>query len=78
MTCTQDDVIPGLRPPQVLARQRIESQVNLPRLFAAFDTVPSIAGAGVILREAERCIAPQQFAGQLNPLAVERYEAFSE
>lgn len=78
MTCTLDDVIPGLRPPRVLARRRTESQFNLPRLFVAFDTVPSIAGAGVILREAERCIAPQQFAGQLNPLAVERYEAFDE
>lgn len=78
MTCTLDDVIPGQRPTRVLGRRRIESQFNLPRLFAAFDTVPSIAGAGVILRVAERCIAPQQFAGQLNPLAVERYEAFDK
>ncbi|MFK3794079.1 MULTISPECIES: NAD synthetase [Pseudomonas] len=75
----------------MLARQRIESQLNLPRLFAAIDTDPSIAGAGVVyidadfnvitlrefrpicsitpkrvvLREAKRYIAPQQFVDQV-------------
>jgi len=73
---------------QFMARQRIESQINLPRLFAAIDADPSIVGAGVvyidadfnvitlrefkpicsikpkriILREAQKYIAPTQFA----------------
>ncbi|WP_421548867.1 NAD synthetase [Pseudomonas sp. QD4] len=91
MTSALDEVIGDLRLTQVLARQRIESQINLPRLFAAIDTDPSIAGAGVvyidadfnvitlrefrpicsirpkrlILREAKRYIAPQQFVDQV-------------
>ncbi|SDV06283.1 NAD synthetase [Pseudomonas mucidolens] len=78
-------------PSQFLARQRIESQINLPRLFAAIDADPGIVGAGVvyidadfnvvtlrefkpicsiapkrvILREAKRYIAPQQFIEQV-------------
>ncbi|MDO7898074.1 NAD synthetase [Pseudomonas citrulli] len=73
---------------QSMARQRIESQINLPRLFAAIDADPGIVGAGVvyidaefnvvtlrefkpicsikpkrvILREAQKYIAPEQFA----------------
>src|SRR5471032_3345297 len=73
---------------QFMARQRIESQINLPRLFAAIDADPGIVGAGVvyidadfnivtlrefkplcsikpkrvILREAQKYIAPTQFA----------------
>ncbi|UVM73163.1 NAD synthetase [Pseudomonas alvandae] len=76
---------------QFMARKRIESQVNLPRLFAAIDADPNIAGAGVvyidseynvvtlrefkpicsiapkriILREAKKYIAPQQFIDQV-------------
>ncbi|MBT9303541.1 MULTISPECIES: NAD synthetase [Pseudomonas] len=76
---------------QFMARQRIESQINLPRLFAAIDADPSIVGAGVvyidadfnvvtlrefkpicsirpkrlILREAQKYIAPAQFANQV-------------
>lgn len=76
---------------QVMARKRIESQINLPRLFAAIDADPSIVGAGVvyidaefnvvtlrefkpicsikpkriILREAQKYIAPAQFADQV-------------
>ncbi|KAA6173618.1 NAD synthetase [Pseudomonas marginalis] len=76
---------------QFMARQRIESQINLPRLFAAIDADPGIVGAGVvyidadfnvvtlrefkpicsikpkriILREAQRYIAPAQFAQQV-------------
>ncbi|WP_053148341.1 hypothetical protein [Pseudomonas sp. P97.38] len=76
---------------QYMARQRIEAQVNLPRLFAAIDADPNIAGAGVvyidseynvvtlrefkpicsiapkrvILREAKKYIAPQQFIDQV-------------
>ncbi|WP_338479391.1 NAD synthetase [Pseudomonas trivialis] len=76
---------------QFLARQRIESQLNLPRLFAAIDGDPGIVGAGVvyidadfnvvtlrefkpicsikpkriILREAQKYIAPAQFADQV-------------
>lgn len=76
---------------QFMARQRIESQINLPRLFAAIDADPSIVGAGVvyidadfnvitlrefqpicsiapkrlILREAQKYIAPAQFAQQV-------------
>jgi len=86
-----DGVIRDLNITQVLARQRIESQLNLPRLFAAIDTDPAIAGAGVVyidadfnvitlrefrpicsitpkrvvLREAKRYIAPQQFVDQV-------------
>ena len=74
-----------------MARQRIESQINLPRLFAAIDADPGIVGAGVvyidadfnvvtlrefqpicsiapkrlILREAQKYIAPAQFAQQV-------------
>ncbi len=33
---------------QLMARRRIESQINLPRLFAAIDADPSIVGAGVV------------------------------
>ncbi|MGU9829254.1 NAD synthetase [Pseudomonas sp. LF242] len=76
---------------QFMARQRIESQINLPRLFAAIDADPAIVGAGVvyidadfnvvtlrefqpicsiapkrlILREAQKYIAPSQFAQQV-------------
>ncbi|MBA1377545.1 NAD synthetase [Pseudomonas brassicacearum] len=76
---------------QLMARRRIESQINLPRLFAAIDADPSIVGAGVvyidaefnvvtlrefkpicsikpkriILREAQKYIAPEQFAQQV-------------
>ncbi|MGZ0714188.1 NAD synthetase [Pseudomonas palleroniana] len=76
---------------QFMARQRIESQINLPRLFAAIDADPGIVGAGVvyidadfnvvtlrefqpicsiapkrvILREAQKYIAPTQFAQQV-------------
>src|SRR3546814_19485464 len=38
---------------QFMARQRIESQINLPRLFAAIDADPSIVGAGVVYIDAE-------------------------
>jgi len=74
-----------------MARQRIESLINLPRLFAAVDADPAIVGAGVvyidadfnvvtlrefqpicsiapkrlILREAQKYIAPTQFAQQV-------------
>ena len=73
---------------QFMARQRIESLINLPRLFAAIDADPGVVGAGVvyidadfnivtlrefkpicsikpkrvILREAQKYIAPTQFA----------------
>ncbi|QXH76463.1 NAD synthetase [Pseudomonas salmasensis] len=73
---------------QFMARQRIESRINLPRLFAAIDADPGVVGAGVvyidadfnvvtlrefkpicsikpkrvILREAQKYIAPTQFA----------------
>ncbi|PRA30733.1 NAD synthetase [Pseudomonas poae] len=76
---------------QFMARQRIESEINLPRLFAAIDADPAIVGAGVvyidanfnvvtlrefqpicsiapkrvILREAQKYIAPTQFAQQV-------------
>ncbi|WP_434572734.1 NAD synthetase [Pseudomonas sp. Z3-6] len=76
---------------QMMARRRIESQINLPRLFASIDADPSIVGAGVvyidaefnvvtlrefkpicsikpkriILREAQKYIAPAQFAQQV-------------
>ncbi|AZC16005.1 MULTISPECIES: NAD synthetase [Pseudomonas] len=91
MASVIDGVIRDLNITQVLARQRIESQLNLPRLFAAIDTDPAIAGAGVVyidadfnvitlrefrpicsitpkrvvLREAKRYIAPQQFVDQV-------------
>ena len=74
-----------------MARQSIESLINLPRLFAAIDADPAIVGAGVvyidadfnvvtlrefqpicsiapkrlILREAQKYIAPTQFAQQV-------------
>lgn len=87
--------LPGIgmdsSPSQFLARQRIESQINLPKLFAAIDADPGIVGAGVvyigvdfsvvtlrefqpicsikpkriILREAQKYIAPVQFAQQV-------------
>jgi hypothetical protein len=87
--------IPGIgmdfSPSQFMARQRIESQINLPRLFAAIDADPGIVGAGVvyidadfnvvtlrefkptcsiapkriILREAQKYIAPAQFVQQV-------------
>ena len=76
---------------QFMARQRIEIQINLPRLFAAIDADPGIVGAGVVyidadfnvvtlrefkpvcsimpkrisLREAQKYIAPAQFADQV-------------
>ena len=76
---------------QFMTRQRIESLINLPRLFAAIDADPAIVGAGVvyidadfnvvtlrefqpicsiapkrlILREAQKYIAPTQFAQQV-------------
>jgi hypothetical protein len=76
---------------QFMARQRIESEINVPRLFAAIDADPAIVGAGVvyidanfnvvtlrefqpicsiapkrvILREAQKYIAPTQFAQQV-------------
>ncbi|NWA00492.1 NAD synthetase [Pseudomonas gingeri] len=87
--------LPGIgmdsSPSQFLARKRIESQINLPQLFAAIDADPGIVGAGVvyidadfnvvtlrefqpicsikpkriILREAQKYIAPVQFAQQV-------------
>lgn len=74
---------------QFMARQRIESLINLPRLFAAIDADPAIVGAvyidadfnvvtlrefqpicsiapkRLILREAQKYIAPTQFAQQV-------------
>lgn len=76
---------------QFMARQRIESEINVPRLFAAIDADPAIVGAGVvyidadfnvvtlrefkpicsilpkriIIREAQKYIAPAQFADQV-------------
>jgi hypothetical protein len=38
---------------QFMARQRIESQINLPRLFAAIDADPAIVGAGVVYIDAD-------------------------
>ncbi|NNA66646.1 NAD synthetase [Pseudomonas gessardii] len=38
---------------QFMARQRIESQINLPRLFAAIDADPGIVGAGVVYIDAD-------------------------
>ncbi|UVL59075.1 hypothetical protein LOY22_16800 [Pseudomonas sp. B21-035] len=38
----------GASPSQYFARQRIESLVNVPRLFAAIDADPGIVGAGVV------------------------------
>jgi hypothetical protein len=78
-------------PSHRLARQQLESRLNLPRLFAAIDADPRIVGAGVvyiddrfnvfvlrefqpicskvpkkvILHEAPRYTAPQQFANQV-------------
>ncbi|WP_055128701.1 hypothetical protein [Pseudomonas mediterranea] len=49
--------LPGIgmdySPSQFMARQRIESQINLPRLFAAIDADPGIVGAGVVYIDAE-------------------------
>ncbi|KMT54141.1 hypothetical protein [Pseudomonas fildesensis] len=76
---------------QFMVRQRIEGQINLPRLFAAIDADPGIVGAGVvyidadfnvvtlrefkpicsikpkrvIIREAQKYIAPAQFVEQV-------------
>lgn len=76
---------------QFMARQRIESEINVPRLFSAIDADPAIVGAGVvyidadfnivtlrefkpicsilpkriIIREAQKYIAPAQFADQV-------------
>lgn len=38
---------------QFMARQRIESQINLPRLFASIDADPAIVGAGVVYIDAD-------------------------
>ncbi|WP_455929311.1 NAD synthetase [Pseudomonas fluorescens] len=38
---------------QFMARQRIENQINLPRLFAAIDADPGIVGAGVVYIDAD-------------------------
>lgn len=38
---------------QFMARQRIESRVNLPKLFAAIDADPQIVGAGVVYIDAD-------------------------
>ena len=38
---------------QFMARQRIESLINLPRLFAAIDADPAIVGAGVVYIDAD-------------------------
>ncbi|RMR03253.1 hypothetical protein ALP94_04801 [Pseudomonas savastanoi pv. glycinea] len=35
---------------QFMARQRIESQINLPRLFAAIDADPGVVGAGELTK----------------------------
>ncbi|MCI0993797.1 NAD synthetase [Pseudomonas corrugata] len=49
--------LPGIgmdySPSQFMARQRIESQINLPKLFAAIDADPGIVGAGVVYIDAE-------------------------
>lgn len=48
-------ILTGLsnNPSQFLARQRIESRINLPRLFAAIDADPGIVGAGVVYIDAD-------------------------
>lgn len=48
-------ILTGLsnNPSQFLARQRIESQINLTRLFAAIDADPAIVGAGVVYIDAD-------------------------
>ncbi|WP_178126095.1 NAD synthetase [Pseudomonas sp. Fl5BN2] len=38
---------------QFFARQRIESEIDLPRLFAAIDSDPAIVGAGVVYIDAD-------------------------
>lgn len=38
---------------QFMARQRVESQINLPRLFAAIDADPGVVGAGVVYIDAD-------------------------
>ncbi|MGE8392782.1 NAD synthetase [Pseudomonas sp. BIGb0427] len=40
-------------PSQFFARQRIESSINLPKLFAAIDADPGIVGAGVVYIDAD-------------------------
>lgn len=40
-------------PSQFFARQRIESGINLPKLFAAIDADPGIVGAGVVYIDAD-------------------------
>ncbi|UVL24093.1 NAD synthetase [Pseudomonas donghuensis] len=40
-------------PSQFFARQRIESRINLPKLFAAIDADPGIVGAGVVYIDAD-------------------------
>ena len=49
--------LPGIgmdySPSQFMARQRIESQINLPRLFAAIDADPGFVDAGVVYIDAE-------------------------
>jgi hypothetical protein len=48
-------VLTGLSntPSQFMARQRIESRINLPRLFSAIDADPGIVGAGVVYIDAD-------------------------
>lgn len=41
-------ISPFNTPSQFLARERIETSINLPRLFAAIDADPGIVGAGVV------------------------------
>ncbi|RRV03902.1 NAD synthetase [Pseudomonas sp. v388] len=40
-------------PSQVMARQRIESRINVRKLFAAIDSDPGIVGAGVVYIDAD-------------------------
>lgn len=49
------EILTGLSnsPSQYLARQRIESRINVPRLFAAIDADPGIVGAGVVYIDAD-------------------------
>ncbi|MCO8171379.1 NAD synthetase [Pseudomonas sp. 21LCFQ02] len=48
-------VLIGLRntPSQIMARQRIEANINLQKLYAAIDAEPAIVGAGVVYIDAE-------------------------
>ncbi|CAM3634695.1 hypothetical protein D3C81_310290 [compost metagenome] len=43
----------GASPSRYFARQRVESQTNLPKLFAAIDADPGIVGAGVVYIDAD-------------------------